>query len=117
MCFFLFLDQEIVKTVLEGGSINDYHHENMKLIEIFSEPISERLDPIVMMQHLRSKDILTESDECEIRQNNYRFEAVLMLLHCVFRRKIEWYNEFMAVMYDMNPDLVKTVDPEFVESK
>ncbi|XP_048249285.1 antiviral innate immune response receptor RIG-I-like [Haliotis rufescens] len=111
-------EQEIVKTVLEGGSINDYHNENMKLIEIFSKPISERLDPIVMMHHLRSKEILTENDESEIRhisRDYSRFEAVLTLLHCVFRRKIEWYNVFMAVMYDMNPNLVKEVDPEFVE--
>ncbi|XP_067657358.1 antiviral innate immune response receptor RIG-I-like [Haliotis asinina] len=110
-------DQEIVKRVLEGGSIDDYHDENRKLIELFSKPISERLDPITMIQHLKGKGVLSERDESEIRnvREHSRFEAVLMLLHCVFQRKIDWYNTFMEVMYTLNPDLVKMVDPEFVE--
>ncbi|XP_041368222.1 antiviral innate immune response receptor RIG-I-like isoform X2 [Gigantopelta aegis] len=112
-------EYEHVVTLLNGDIGTENHNYKVKIIELLQNSIAEKIDATELCYHLKGKNIISNTDEEEIlqiKENHGNIVASLYLLNNIWKKKKNWFEEFLSVLIDLGLDHVaELLDPVYVQ--
>lgn len=106
----------ILDTLLEEKpDVAWYADRGLQLIHIFRENLENRLNLMSILPDVVKQELIYREDQEQLdvlwRENHVRAVGVFLLK--VHRRKTDWYQILMTIIYDKNAELAKEIDEEF----
>lgn len=123
MIFILFSDFEYVAKVLEKQEIINtaIYTTQARLIDIFAHVIYKKLKPSEIIVDLYSQRVLNKETFDAVRrdeEHNGESSATIVLIDNIWRFHRNWFNIFLEVLCKHKyKDIVKEIDPSFLESE
>lgn len=121
--YFLFSDFEYVAKVLEKQEIINtaIYTTQARLIDIFAHVIYKKLKPSEIIVDLYSQRVLNkETFDAVMRDEEHNGEssATIILIDNIWRFHRNWFKIFLEALCKHDyKDLVKEIDPSFLESE
>lgn len=107
--------------LLTGEPVNSDRERYVKIVELLTSTIINKMDPVALLAHLVREGCLNDRDkqniECAKRELGC-IDATELLLCRVTRLKDDWFRGFMISLRCLGmEDLMSEVDPDYTKSK